>query len=79
MKQCSAHGNQPPKAVGDAIQAREQATIEYPADGKFIGDWKKGEALAQIGLRPALHRLSARQPRQWRQLLRLPSVDEGRR
>lgn len=49
MKQCSASHNAPPKAVADAIQKREQGTIEYPADGKFVGDWKKGEALAQSG------------------------------
>ena len=49
MQQCSAHRNSPPKAVADAIQAREKASIVYPADGNFIGDWKKGEALAQSG------------------------------
>jgi sulfur-oxidizing protein SoxX len=49
MKQCSAHRNNPPKAVADAIKQREKATIEYPADGKFMGDVKKGEALAQSG------------------------------
>jgi sulfur-oxidizing protein SoxX len=49
MKQCSAHRNRPPRAIADAIQAREKATIAYPADGKLVGDWKKGEALAQSG------------------------------
>lgn len=49
MRQCSAHRNNPPKTIFDAIQARARATIEYPADGKFLGDWKKGEALAQSG------------------------------
>jgi len=49
MRQCSATGNSPPKAVADAIQAREKGTIEYPADGNYMGDWKKGEALAQNG------------------------------
>jgi L-cysteine S-thiosulfotransferase len=49
MKQCSMHHNLPPKAVGDAIMARERARIEYPADGQLIGDWKKGEAVAQSG------------------------------
>jgi sulfur-oxidizing protein SoxX len=49
MKQCSMHHNLPPKAVGDAIMAREKARIEYPADGQLIGDWKKGEAVAQSG------------------------------
>ncbi len=49
MKQCSAHENSPPKAIAEAIQKRERAAIQYPADGKLIGDWKKGEALAQWG------------------------------
>jgi len=49
MKQCSAYNNSPPKAVFEAIQAREKAMIQYPADGKFVGDWKKGETLAQSG------------------------------
>jgi len=49
MRQCSATGNNPPTAVADAIQTREKATIEYPADGNYMGDWKKGEALAQSG------------------------------
>jgi sulfur-oxidizing protein SoxX len=29
--------------------AREKATIVYPADGKFLGDWKKGETSALSG------------------------------
>jgi sulfur-oxidizing protein SoxX len=49
MKECSIHQNAPPKAVAEAIQQREKAKIEYPADGKFVGDWKAGERLAQSG------------------------------
>ena len=49
MQECSAHHNKPPKALADAIQAREKAKVVYPADGQLIGDWKKGEALAQSG------------------------------
>jgi sulfur-oxidizing protein SoxX len=49
MQDCSAHHNKPPKALADSIQVREKTTIVYPADGKLIGDWKKGEALAQSG------------------------------
>jgi L-cysteine S-thiosulfotransferase len=49
MQQCSAHRNNPPKPVADAIREREKATIVYPPDGKFLGDWKKGEELAQSG------------------------------
>jgi L-cysteine S-thiosulfotransferase len=49
MRACSAHRNSPPKAVAEAIQQRARAAIAYPADGKFLGDWQKGEALAQSG------------------------------
>jgi sulfur-oxidizing protein SoxX len=49
LRACTAHGNSAPGALFDEIQKREQAKIVYPADGKFIGDWKKGEALAQSG------------------------------
>jgi sulfur-oxidizing protein SoxX len=49
MKECSAAENSPPKAVADAIARRERARIEYPADGKLIGDWQAGEKLAQSG------------------------------
>lgn len=49
MKQCSAYKNNPPKAVSEAIQQREKVTIQYPADGKLLGDWKNGEKLAQSG------------------------------
>jgi sulfur-oxidizing protein SoxX len=49
MQQCSAHENLPPKAIGEAIEKREKARIEYPADGKLMGDWKAGEKLAQSG------------------------------
>lgn len=49
QKACSHYRNAPPKAVADAILARERATIVYPADGNVIGDWKKGRVLAQSG------------------------------
>lgn len=49
MKQCSASRNNPDKKTANAIVAREKASIEYPADGNYVGDWKKGEALAQSG------------------------------
>src|SRR5256714_11344301 len=49
MQQCSASRNNPAKDVASTIQKREQATIVYPPDNNFVGDWKKGEALAQSG------------------------------
>lgn len=49
QKVCSQYRNTPPKQVADAIVEREKATIQYPPDGKLMGDWKKGERLAQSG------------------------------
>jgi sulfur-oxidizing protein SoxX len=33
----------------DKIQKINMASIKQPSDGKYIGDWKKGEAIAQSG------------------------------
>jgi len=49
MQQCSAARNSPSKEVAEAIRKRELASIVYPPDNNFVGDWKKGEALAQSG------------------------------
>jgi sulfur-oxidizing protein SoxX len=49
MQQCSASNNTPSASQFKAIQARAKASIQYPPDGKFVGNWKKGEALAQSG------------------------------
>jgi len=49
MKVCSATRNAPSTAEGDKIMASARATIKYPEDGKLMGDWKKGEAIAQSG------------------------------
>jgi sulfur-oxidizing protein SoxX len=49
MKQCSATENSPPQAVFEQIQKREKAKIQYPEDEKYVGDWQKGEKLAQSG------------------------------
>lgn len=38
-----------PKQITSKIEADEMKTIKYPADGKFLGDWKAGEKIAQSG------------------------------
>ncbi len=38
-----------PPDVAKKIMDAATASIVYPADGKVIGDWKKGQKLAQIG------------------------------
>lgn len=48
QKACSS--SEPPSAaVEKRIMEQAQATIVWPADGKFIGDWHKGEKIAQSG------------------------------
>jgi sulfur-oxidizing protein SoxX len=36
-------------AIAKAIEAANMKTVKWPSDGKFIGDWKSGEAIAQSG------------------------------
>lgn len=49
QRQCSLARNQPDPEVADAIVTREKATVVMPKDGVVLGDWKRGEALAQNG------------------------------
>lgn len=46
---CSETRNNPSKEETAKILARETATVQYPADGKVIGNWKDGEKIAQNG------------------------------
>lgn len=36
-------------ALRKKLEAAEMATIKFPADGKFFGDWTKAEKIAQSG------------------------------
>ena len=48
--ECSkAQGQALPAATAKAIEAANLKTVKMPSDGKFIGDWKEGEKLAQNG------------------------------
>jgi len=46
---CNKYNDNPPKEVADKLQAAQYAAVKWPADGKFLGDWKAGEKLAQRG------------------------------
>ncbi len=46
---CSSTNNQPSDAEAKAIVARELAAVKFPADGKVLGDWRKGQQVAQRG------------------------------
>jgi sulfur-oxidizing protein SoxX len=45
---CSAEAP-PAEAVAKRIEAAQFATIQWPADGVYLGDWREGEKLAQNG------------------------------
>ncbi len=50
QRACSDAAGKPlPKAVADRLQEQALASIKYPADGQFLGDWKEGERIAQSG------------------------------
>jgi L-cysteine S-thiosulfotransferase len=52
QKVCSealASGKEVPKATREKMEKELYASIPYPADGKYTGDWKEGEKIAQNG------------------------------
>lgn len=49
QKVCSETRNQPTADQSKAILAREKANVVFPADGTVLGDWKKGERVANTG------------------------------
>jgi sulfur-oxidizing protein SoxX len=51
-RECSAAdvaGQPIDAAVAQRIEAANLKTIKWPSDGKFLGDWKMGEQIAQNG------------------------------
>jgi L-cysteine S-thiosulfotransferase len=52
QKVCSeslASGKEVPKATREKMEKALYASIPYPVDGKYTGDWKEGEKIAQNG------------------------------
>ena len=50
QKVCSETGNDPPKDVRDRLEKQALAAVKFPADGKWLGDHKLGERVAQTGV-----------------------------
>ena len=46
---CNRSRNDPPKGLAETLQNDQLKTIQYPADGNYLGDWKSGEKIAQRG------------------------------
>ncbi|MCL4744621.1 MAG: sulfur oxidation c-type cytochrome SoxX [Burkholderiaceae bacterium] len=50
QRECSRYAQAPmPKPLAEKLEKAAMATVKYPADGKYIGDWKNGESIAQTG------------------------------
>ncbi len=50
QKACSEwFGKTLPKDLAERIEKQNLASIQWPADGKLLGDWKNGEKIAQEG------------------------------
>jgi len=49
LKTCNAYHNNVPSKEADAITERELKKVVYPADGKFLGNWKEGAKIANNG------------------------------
>lgn len=46
---CNKYNDNPPKEIAAKLQSEQYAGVKWPADGKFLGDWKSGEKIAQRG------------------------------
>ncbi len=50
LGQSACSSDKPPsEAVAKQVEAEALASIKWPAGGQYIGDWRKGESLAQNG------------------------------
>lgn len=46
---CSRYHDNLPAKIAARLEAEQKKAIKLPADGKYMGDWKAGEKLAQSG------------------------------
>ena len=46
---CNRSSNHPPKPIAKRLERDQLEGIKYPSDGRFLGDWKSGERIAQNG------------------------------
>ncbi|MCZ7565272.1 MAG: sulfur oxidation c-type cytochrome SoxX [Burkholderiales bacterium] len=49
QRACTQYNNNPPEALVKRVEAAEMAGIKLPADGKYLGDWKRGQRIASSG------------------------------
>ncbi len=49
QRACSVAGGKVADPLAVRIEQAQLAAVRYPADGRFLGDWKEGEKIAQNG------------------------------
>lgn len=49
QKLCSEYPVERTEEMASRIQESQMKTVKFPADGQYLGDWKKGEQIAQNG------------------------------
>src|SRR5574337_641268 len=49
VQQACSSDTPPAEQVAERLQAEAMRTIRWPADGRYLGDWRAGEKLAQSG------------------------------
>jgi sulfur-oxidizing protein SoxX len=50
QKNCSEYAQKDmPTALREKLEKAELDAVKFPADGKYLGDWKEGEKIAQNG------------------------------
>jgi sulfur-oxidizing protein SoxX len=47
---CSKYHNNPPQDVRERLEKAAAASVKYPSDGRWLGDFKQGERIAQTGV-----------------------------
>jgi sulfur-oxidizing protein SoxX len=51
QQQCSAYATSPmPEEMKKSLEKKALDSVKYPADGRYLGDWKQGEQIAQSGV-----------------------------
>jgi L-cysteine S-thiosulfotransferase len=48
QRACNLYDNEPPEAVAKKLEAEQFAKIPFP-QGNLVGDWKRGQRIAQSG------------------------------
>ena len=46
---CSKYVDKLPAKLKNKLEAEQEKAVKWPVDGKYMGDWKAGEKLAQSG------------------------------